>query len=102
MPIQALGKVVVAAPGTPVQLYAGAPAVRGKCVIVKALKGNAGVVYVGNAGMVKATGVKVSADLGPDSSATYPAHQGNPLNPEELFLDADSAGDGVFVTVIGG
>jgi hypothetical protein len=94
--------VEVAAAGTPVQLYAGSPMVRGKCIIVKALNTNAGTVYVGAGGMDKATLAGVSADLVAGASATYPAHEGNPLNPEELWVDADNAGDAVLVTVVGG
>ncbi len=101
MPIQALGKVAVPVPGTPVRVYAGSPAVRGKSIVVQALAANAGPVFIGTAGMLKATGAAVSAQLAASASISFDAQEGNPLNPEQLYVDANNAGDGIYVTVVG-
>lgn len=89
-----------AAPGTLVPLSSGNPLSRGSAILIQALKGNAGDVYIGVAGLDRATAANQVAWLGAGGSVLLPSYSGAALNPETLFLDADNAGDGVTVTVL--
>lgn len=100
--LRVLGKITVAAAGTPVQAYDGDPLLRGRAILVQTLAGNSGTVYFGGAGMDKTSGAGVMLALAKDVVQEISAPgNGCLLNPEELYLDADDAGDGAYVTVIG-
>lgn len=100
------GYVPVPAPGTPVVL-AGAKT-PSKVIRIIPLKtggvANTGVVYIGKAGMVKATGVGVYAALRPtDQGITI--NTGDLMNSDFFdlntwFVDADTAADAVLVGFI--
>jgi hypothetical protein len=116
--IKSLGRVLVAAAGTPVaatsNFTAGTPEtvrVPTQSIMFQALPANAGVVYIGLKGFTKSgvglTGElailpkPVSASTGPFTSASFSiplAPAG--LNANDLYVDADTNGDGVLVTVV--
>ena len=106
---QPFGPVKVTTPGTKVSLVstlianslcvAGDP-VRANKVDIQALPGNVGSVYIGFAGMNRATLANVIAVLraGQDWSVTNNVGV-NTYSVETMFVDADTAGDGVFGAV---
>ncbi len=115
MSVLSYGYVLVAAAGTPARLTANAAVpgdrVGAQSVMVQALPGNAGLVYVGLGGMNKTTGVNVlailpkpaSATTGPFPSVTFseptiPAG----FNLADLYIDAGTNNDGVVVSITRG
>jgi hypothetical protein len=109
---KALGAVIVAVPGTLVRATKNrdTPSDRlgAQAISFQVLKSNVGVVYIGKASMVRATGVGVEFQLPAPSSATSgpfaSASIGLPtapagLNAADFFVDADNANDGVLVTI---
>ena len=110
-----LGKITVAAHGTPVLATTNLtnPTARLgiQSVTVQAWPANAGIVYVGYANMVRASGVGVLASLakpsngttGPFDRVTFTMQSGaNGINANDLFIDADTDADGALVTVTAG
>jgi hypothetical protein len=98
------GYAVVAAPGTSVSLLSGKPAAVGEgfnCSAILITSGrapgteNTGRVYIGEKVMNRATGdgVVMTLDAGEEKTLSHPSG-GNRLAPQELYLDADNAGDG--------
>jgi hypothetical protein len=104
MTFNSLGKVVSVTPGTPVPLAASYTPCN--MVLFQQTPGQTGNVYVGVAGMVKATGVGVIYAFLPASAAgltdtkTIPAsgELADAVDLEALFIDADTAGQGLFVS----
>lgn len=121
----ALGKVVVTAAGTREKATkngyptapdgAGAPlgstaeGLRCQSFQIQALPSNTGKIHIGNAAMVKATGVGVHAILPTPADSTsgpFPSQSfsvpfaANALNLDLVYLDADVSGDGVIITLI--
>lgn len=116
MPLKIPGKITVTVAGTPVQVWAAIKAAfptdkaydfkSFHAVLFQARVANTGSVYIGGQGMAKATGVGVSAVLVAPST-NQPASYGiaNQLSPagvdlDALYVDADTAGDGVLVTLL--
>ena len=101
MNIQALGRVPVPTPGTPV-LFA---AMTGTQILITTAANNVGNVYVGVPGMNKTTGAGVICVLPKITSSSVAAF--NPivmtgqdaLYLAEFAIDADTAGDGAYVSV---
>ena len=103
-----LGKIVVPVPGTPVQFVAPPPAgiqpVKANSIYVQVWKANTGFVYIGKAGMVKATGVGVLAQLPIPTMTSIPEWSNvipgcpDPFALQDLWVDADVAGDAVLVS----
>ena len=63
-------------------------------LVLSPLPGNTGTVYVGNKAMVRGTGVGVGSEL----PKGFPAFQIGPevdFDATTLYLDADTAGDGI-------
>lgn len=116
----ALGRVVVAASGTPVpilqnfsgvdtqaeitaQSLSGAFKVRAVTVQADPENTEGGFLYVGKRGMVIATGVGVLAKLAPGQAQSISDPSGLPGNPFNLFdfvLDADDATDAGYVSAV--
>lgn len=98
-----IGYVPVPVPGTPIVLAAAKTPTKSFRIIPMKTGGvaNTGVVYIGKAGMVKATGVGVYAALRPtDQGITV--NIGDLLNSDlfdlsNWFVDADTAADAVLV-----
>lgn len=116
MPLNIPGKITVTVAGTPVNVYDAVkaanpadPALRFKAfhaVLFQALKTNTGAVFIGRDGMVKGTGVGVSAALAIPTANAIPSYGiANQLEPAgvdltALYLDADVSGEGVLVTLL--
>ena len=108
--IQALGKVTVVIPGTPVRVTAGQtdPAKRLSvhALLVQALSANTGKIYIGDATLNKTTLVGVYAVLPIPTINTLPTFGATlTLAPagiqiQDLYLDAEVGGEGVLVTVL--
>lgn len=116
-----VGKVSVAAPGTPVQLSAApeylaaiaavfgsnpTPFKTAQAVLFQSWKGNTDEVYIGNANMNKSTGAGVAAVLVAPTTASIPsfgaANQMSPagIDLSALYLDVDVANEGALVTLL--
>lgn len=103
MALKSLGKVTVAAAGTPVRatLNESVPATRYavQSFTVTALAGNTGTnIYVGNSGLNKSTlaGVFAIVPKGSSSSAII-AQAPAGINLNEIYLDADTSADSALV-----
>jgi hypothetical protein len=103
---QALGLVTVTTPGTPVSLAAtliaqGLLAVGDEFLANKLLlfaaPANVGIIYVGQANMVRATFFGVVATITKGGFYSYTNNvSADVLQVEKLYIDADTANDGVF------
>lgn len=112
---QPIGPVTVTTPGTPVQLTAfmqtitvgsGTMCVATDAVLCNKISitaspythtgvGNTGAVYIGQQGMVKATGAGVIAVIYPGQSFSITNNVGmNIYDLSKLYIDADTAADG--------
>lgn len=110
MPLTLLSKWVVITPGTLVPLTSiMAPLGQFKTVqsiLFQAMSTNLGRVYIGTATLNRAALTNVSAVLAIPTANTIPSYGiSNPLSPagvdiDQLYLDADVAGEGVLVTVL--
>lgn len=103
----ALGLLTVAVPGTLVNLTAnftdllptpdtpGAIVERlAKSISVQADPSNAGNIFVGVAGMLRATGVGVFIELAPGQFFTFSQNDApNAFDVGDLFIDANTAAD---------
>lgn len=112
--IQIPGKLTVPTPGTPVQIFAALNAAdpttykfkKVQAVLLQALFGNTGKVYVGAATMNKASLAFCSAVLAiPTAAGAQSWGAANPLTPagvdlDLLYLDVDVANEGVLVTLL--
>lgn len=108
--IQALGKVTVTTPGTPVALTINQtrPVARlaVHALLVQALSTNIGKLYLGTAALNKSTLAGVYAVLAiptvnliPTFSAALTLAPAG-IQIQDMYLDADTAGEGVLVTVL--
>lgn len=108
--IQALGKITVPVPGTPVQAAAGLAAEERqlKChaVLFQALPTNVGKVYIGLAGMNKSTLVGVYAVLAVPTANQLPTFSAaltwsaNGLPLSSFYVDADDVDEGALCTIL--
>lgn len=115
--LQVLGPLLVATPGTPVRsttnVTANAHGINNTptnfachAVLFQALPGNTGKVYLGTAGLVRATLAGVMAVLAVPTANAIPAFSvAHTLAPagitlSDIFVDADVTNDGVLVTVL--
>lgn len=103
MALQALGKVTVAATGTPQRVTS--TATRCQSISVQALSDNAGKVYIGNVDMDISTldGVYAvlpapTASIIPSASFSIPLAPAG-LNAADMYIDVDNNDDGVLVTI---
>ncbi|HWF09474.1 MAG TPA: hypothetical protein VG297_13485 [Bryobacteraceae bacterium] len=104
-----IGSVKVVTPGTPVPLVstliANGVCLNGDTVTVNKIDvmadpDNAGRVYIGTAGMVKATRLNVITILKPgDDWGITNNVSVNSYNFATLFVDADNANDGIFGSI---
>lgn len=111
-PVWPAGNKTVTAAGTPELLFSttivpvaaqGVWPVRVADIRVEALNANTGLIYIGVAGMVKATGVGVLFTLAapggnPIVNAEYFSRYFDGLNrfrPQDYWIDADTSGEGV-------
>lgn len=112
MALHSLGQVTVPTPGTPVQatINQGSPQTRIPCfaMMFQALPSNVGTVYIGLLGLNRSTFAQVLAILvaptvtsTPSYSAAAPNVPGA-FNLADIYIDAESAQDGVLVTYIAG
>ncbi len=106
---QPIGPVKVATPGTPVSVLSALIA-NGLCVAgdrvavnkidLQGLPVNTGNVYIGFAGMNKSTLFNVLAVLAPGQDWNVTNNVGkNTYAFETMYVDADTAGDGVYGSV---
>lgn len=100
-----LGKVTVAAAGTPVRLtnnFVSDPDHMNALVSklnVQALTDNTGPVYLGYAGMNRTTLAGVLAIIPQGSTWTFGEFNAlNTIKPHDLYLDADNNGDAALVS----
>ncbi len=98
-------------PGVPLSVLAGTPTAVNQDFKCYALRFdaerspsvvNTGRVYIGHSTMNRSTGAGVLLTLEPGQNDSYygPDRCGNMLQPDNLFVDADTAGDGVRVTAM--
>jgi len=114
MSIRTLGKTVVTAAGTPVQVSAGLANtlvnLLCKSVQFQALPGNTGIIYIGKKGMVVSTGVLVMLAIPAPSDATKGPFTTQSIGDmtkdvsrvslADLWMDAGNSGEGCYITVI--
>jgi hypothetical protein len=104
----ALGKLPVPTPGTPVRpTFPPTLSLHSvHAVTIVALPGNTGAVYIGVAGMNKTTLAGVLQILPIPTINALPSFQasiaeaGNGISLDQLYVDADTAGEGVLVSAI--
>lgn len=103
-----LGKVVVPTPGTPVQLSASASLPPVHSLRFSVIAGGTGKVYLGTAGMNKATLAGVLKEFWPtgvgggvDDSFTLPMSEREPYNVADYWIDAAVAGEGLIISGAG-
>lgn len=110
MPLVALGKIVVAAAGTPVPLSSVTGGNNCTAIYFSTIQGQSGQqMYVGTKTMVKATLVGVYKILQKPIAAT-PVYLDNWIlqnfagacvaDANAIYLDADTSGDGLLVTLL--
>lgn len=105
-------RVIVPVPGTPVRVTAAEvnpdqPTIGNvHGVLIQALKGNAGAVYIGTSTMVKATEDQVFATLAIPTVNNIPTFSAAlTMSPagialKDFWIDADLANEGVHVTIL--
>ena len=108
--IQAIGKLTVATPGTPVRATVNnanpAETVRIHGFLFQAPRSNVGIVYIGKEDMDRTTLVGVLGMLAIPTDNSLPSFSAaltispNGLMQEELYVDADEAGDGAILTIL--
>lgn len=115
--LQVTSPIRVTTPGTPVRLTSAITTDPGgltntvdrftcHAVLIQAIDNNVGKVYVGLAGLVRATRVGVSGVLAIPTDNSIPSYSISlTLAPagvdlSDLYIDADQANDGVLVTVL--
>ncbi|GAC1403883.1 MAG: hypothetical protein NVSMB64_06310 [Candidatus Velthaea sp.] len=93
-------KIVVAASGTPVQVTAAILATPSNLIVFQAYPGTTGNVWIGVAGMTKATGAGVLAALSATSPplVIQPQDGTNQLQPSDYWVDADTSGNSVLAS----
>ncbi len=108
--IQAIGKLLVASPGTLVRATSGQPdpAANLRChgFLFQALPGNLGKVYIGGPGLVRASLADVLAILAIPTTNLLPTFSAavtistNSLSLEGIYLDADFSNEGALCTIL--
>ncbi len=110
--LRPIGKVTVPVPTTIVQVISvlgvrdaqREDSVHG--VMIQALPGNTGKVFIGTSALVAATHVGVIAILGVPTTNILPSFSAaltiapNAIALKDLWIDADASDDGVIVTVL--
>ena len=107
------GKIQIAAAGTPQKVQipqvAGNPVMNPPschALLIQALSTNAGKIYIGLAGLDKATLAQVLVVLPVPTANLLPAFSiavtvaGNAINVGDLWLDADTSGEGVLLSAL--
>lgn len=111
MPLRSLGKVTVTVAGTPISLLAvlQAAGLRFRsyhAAHLQALDTNAGKVYIGTSTMVKATRAGCIHVLAAPASGNIPSFgmaligSAAGIDISEVYLDADTSGEGVLLTLL--
>lgn len=112
-----LGPISVAVPGTPIRATVHLPPnvdglhsnlARFTChaALFQAKPGNLGKVYIGTADMVRATLAGVSAVLAIPTANSIPSYSISltlapaGIDLSELWVDADTAGEGALLTIL--
>lgn len=108
--MRALGKVTVTTPGTPVPITSILPGdltpAAVHSVLVQAVPANTGAVYLGAAGLTKATLANCYMVLATPTVNSVPSFSavhnllGQGVQINDMLIDADVAGNGVIVTVV--
>lgn len=115
--LQVLGPITVPVPGVPIRSTIGVTQNAGGNIndplrftcyaaLFQAMKGNVGNVYIGLQSMNRSSGVGVAAVLPIPTTNQIPAFGISlTISPagvdlSNLFIDADSAGDGVLLTIL--
>lgn len=97
-------------PGTPVRATANLPnpAAKYAChgILIQACKGNAGVAYVGDSTLVKGAQTGLLGELAIPTANTIPSWSAaltlapNAIDASQVYVDVDTNGDGVIVSVL--
>ncbi len=108
--IQAIGKLIVPSPGTPVRATSGQtnPAANLRChgFLFQALPANLGKIYIGTLGLDKSSLANVLAILAVPTANLLPTFSAavtistNSLSLEEIYLDADFSNEGALCTIL--
>lgn len=103
---RSLGLITVTTAGTPVQVTTSKTPCH--AILLQAKPGNVGLTFVGTSNMVKATYVGVNAVIGiptdtviPSVHASVPAAN-NAIDASKVWVDANTSGEGVIVSIIEG
>lgn len=95
--IISLGKVTVTTGGTPVQL--ASTQVAAHKIVIQAWPANTGRMWIGMAGLTKASGASVlqtlSAPAVGETVFELQSISGSDLDPSKLWIDADTNGEAV-------
>ncbi len=102
MTIQPLGKITVTTPGTPVRVTSQT-GLRASRMLFATDPSDTGAIYLGVAGMVKATRAGVirvftAPGTGPQDGLVLQTDR-QTVNPGDYYIDADNAGQGLLVTL---
>ncbi|HXE65039.1 MAG TPA: hypothetical protein VN519_15960 [Bryobacteraceae bacterium] len=98
MTMTTLGRVNVAAPGTPVPL-ATDPAITASKLLVQSVPGLTGKTYLGARTMSKTTLAGIARVLSPGDSFFLESQDGaDSIRLKDYALDADVAGEGLLVS----
>lgn len=100
---RSFGKIVVATPGTPVRLSSDLN-LRVSRIRLAVVIGEVGRVFLGVAGMNRATGAGVIKEFWPTGAGGGVADEfvidspnGDLLRPADYYIDANNAGEGLIV-----
>lgn len=96
MSLRSPGKVTNPAAGTPLQIYAGNPLLKGREITIVALLTNTKNVYIGDRNLNVGTGAGLRSTLAAGQADTIAAPgPGARANPEEIWWDSDVTGEGI-------
>jgi hypothetical protein len=106
MPLFTLGKVTVTTPGTIVQLSTSV--LNCNTAYFQALSSNTGKIYVGVAGLNKATGAGLLRVIEPPTSSPTTLDSWNPasgvsvapIDFSKLYIDADNPSEGLLISYL--
>lgn len=105
MNVNSLGKISVAAAGTPVQVSTDTT-LRVNRIRFAVVIGQTGRIFLGSAGMNKTTGVGVIKEFWPtgaggaiaDAWEVADSAGGDTLRPSDFWVDANTSGEGLMVS----
>lgn len=105
MGLRSLGKITVAASGTPVRLTVNEsdPTARIGCqaIVINSLAGNTGSVYLGTSGFARSTGTGCMLIVAKGTTQQVGSQMAPAgLNAADYYLDADTNSDAAIVSVI--